>query len=163
MIFWSKEQWKKWSLPSKLTALGAVIGGLSLVFTITAFVFDYFANEDILSNTPTTQTTLGEKSPIVTSNGGGVTITYNSQNGTQIELIYVNDSSRVMKANLNSFNKEVGLSAKEAIAKASDFFNAGEHFFKDYNFKNAINNFKASIDEGWRSFASTILYNKTIR
>lgn len=35
----SREQWKRWSLPSKLTAIGAYVGILGLVLTVLFFFF----------------------------------------------------------------------------------------------------------------------------
>jgi len=34
----SKKQWKKWTLPSKLTAIGTLIGIISLFITVTPYI-----------------------------------------------------------------------------------------------------------------------------
>ena len=35
LILPSRDQWRKWSLPSKLTAIGALLGAAGLILTLT--------------------------------------------------------------------------------------------------------------------------------
>lgn len=42
MLFPTKKQWKQWSLPSKLTAIGAWLGIIGIILTIVFFTLSYF-------------------------------------------------------------------------------------------------------------------------
>jgi hypothetical protein len=44
-MFPSKGQWKKWSLPNKLTAVGAYVGILGLALTLVLFTLSHLARE----------------------------------------------------------------------------------------------------------------------
>lgn len=51
-MFPSSKQWKKWSLPSKLTAIGAFIGGLGIVLSIVFFIVPYIKKTEKIGPDP---------------------------------------------------------------------------------------------------------------
>lgn len=49
-MFTTRNQWKKWSLPSKLTAIGAYVGILGVIFSIVFFIIPYVQKKGTTKN-----------------------------------------------------------------------------------------------------------------
>src|SRR5689334_5918956 len=63
-MFPSRKQWKKWSLPSKLTAIGAYVGIFALVLSVIFFVIPYFGQTEIIPAVPEVALTTNEGLPL---------------------------------------------------------------------------------------------------
>jgi len=73
----SREQWRKWSLISRASYVGAVVGVLALILTI---ALPYWSNNNggSYSKVNVRQTSSGPQSPNVIGIGGDATVTYGS-------------------------------------------------------------------------------------
>ena len=119
--------WKKWSLPSKLTAIGTIVGIISLIITIAIIIIDKLNQDTMPKNEfqikqisiPTDQAKQFQNIPINTStdtnskkehqkyqlSGPQLKINQNQINSTNLpsnELLYKNDNAKFKDSNLKN-------------------------------------------------------------
>lgn len=109
-IFPSKDQWDKWSLPSKLTAIGTLVGCISLVIAIIAYTYPVNKPDSIDSNSDIERNIYSGREMVYVYKSGDNFNNYNN--------------NKVLSNNKNTLTKEFYDYAKSKYF--NDKFNLGD-------------------------------------
>ena len=92
----TRQQWRNWTLPSKLTAIGAYLGAIAIVAGVAFYLFPRRTGPAVVQTTHITATSSGPFSPAITAEGSNsnVSVSYSfksdelGKNVPRYELYY---------------------------------------------------------------------------
>lgn len=118
-IFPTRSQWSKWTLPSKLTCIGAYVGIVSLIISSLIIIWPSSSKQTVSSNTVTVSS-YGDGSPsIYAPSGTGVTVNYGISEKAFTELTdHVKGKDKVIAYLLEDLeSKKVEIKKIEALVQ----------------------------------------------